>query len=87
MQIREDYVLRKLGIGYMAIPVGQAGQEFQGVIRLNGTGAFLWQCILDGADTREKLIAAMLERYEGLDEATAGRDLDVFLAAIGRALV
>ena len=87
MQIRKDYVLKKLGMGYTAIPVGQAGQEFHGVIRLNGTGAFLWQSILDGADTREKLIAAMLEHFEELDEATAGRDLDEFLASIRRALV
>ena len=86
MRIREGYTIKHLGLGYVVIPVGEAGREFNGFIRLNDTGAFLWQSILDGADTRERLLAAMLERYEDLDEATAGADLDAFLEGIAFAL-
>ncbi len=82
MRIKDGYVMRELNMGYVVIPVGKAGMEFNGVIRLNETGAFLWQSIRDGSDSREKLLAAMLERYDGLDEATAGRDLDEFLDAV-----
>ena len=53
---------------------------------MNGTAAFLWQSIADGADTREKLLSAMLARYEGLDEATAAQDLDGFLETLSFAL-
>lgn len=86
MRIKEGYVMKKLGSGYVVVTVGRASTEFNGAIRLNGTGAFLWQSILDGADTREKLVRAMLAEYEGVDEATAARDLDGFLAAVAFAL-
>ncbi len=86
MRIKEGYIMKKLGSGFVAVTVGEASEEFNGAIRMNGTGAFLWQSIADGADTREKLISAMLARYEGLDEATAAQDLDEFLQAVSFAL-
>ena len=86
MRIKEGYIIKKLGTGYVVVTIGQAGREFNGMIRLNPAGAFLWQSILDGADTKEKLTALMLEHYEGLDEASARRDLDEFLAGIAIAL-
>ena len=86
MRIKEGYILRKLGSGYVVVTVGSASMDFNGVIRLNSTGAFLWQSIMDGAGTREKLVNAMLEQYEDLDEITAARDLDGFLKAISSVL-
>ena len=86
MRIKEGYIMKKLGSGYVVVTVGKASTEFNGAIRLNGTGAFLWQSILDGADSREKLVKAMLERYEDLDEATANADLSEFLDAVAFAL-
>ncbi len=81
MRIKDGYVLKKLNMGYVVIPVGPASMEFNGMIRLNETGMFLWQSIQDGADSHEKLLAAMMKRYDGLDEDTARRDLDEFLDA------
>ena len=86
MRIKEGYVMKKLGAGYVVVTVGQASKDFNGMIRLNPAGAFLWRGILDGADTREKLVRAMLDRYEDLDEATAAGDLDEFLNAVAFAL-
>ena len=82
MRIREGYIVNKLGTGYVAVALGEAGEDFNGVIRLNPAGEFLWRSIQEGADTREKLIAAMMERYDDLDEATAGKDLDEFLETV-----
>ena len=86
MRIKEGYVMKKLGAGYVVVTVGQASKDFNGMIRLNPAGAFLWQSILDGTDTREKLVRAMLDRYKDLDEATAAGDLDEFLNAVAFAL-
>ncbi len=86
MRIREGYIMKKVGDGFVVVTVGRASTEFNGVIRMNGSGAFLWQSIMDGADTREKLVSAMLTRYDGLDEAAAARDLDEFLATVSFAL-
>ncbi len=86
MRIRDGYIMKKLGTGHVVVTVGEASRAFNGVIRLNDTGAFLWQRILEGTDSREGLIRAMTERYEGLDPAAAGADLDEFLESIAFAL-
>ena len=86
MKIKEGYVIRKLGIGYIVVTIGEASDDFNGLIRLNESGAFLWQCIMDGADTKEKLVSEMLNRYDGLDENTAKKDLDEFLETVAFAL-
>lgn len=82
MKIKKGYVINKLGDGYVVVAVGEASNDFNGVIRLNTAGAFLWQCIQDGADSRQKLLQAMAERYDDFDEKAAGEDLDDFLEKI-----
>ena len=86
MKIREGYIIKKLGTGYVVVTVGQASRDFNGMIRLNPAGAFLWNSIKEGKDTDEKLVKAMLERYDDLDEATAKADLGEFLDSIRIAL-
>ena len=86
MRIKDGYIIKKLGIGYVVVTVGEASKDFNGLIRLNPSGAFLWQNILDGADTRQKLIDVMVNRYDDLDETSAGKDLDEFLDTVSFAL-
>ena len=86
MKIKEGYIIKKLGTGYVVVTVGQASKDFNGMIRLNPAGAFLWNSIKEGKDTEEKLVKAMLERYDDLDEATAKADLGEFLDSIRIAL-
>ena len=86
MKIKEGFIIKKLGIGYVVVTVGNASKDFNGLIRLNETGAFLWKSIQDGTDSREKLIQAMLECYEDLDQETAEKDLDEFLGRIAFAM-
>jgi len=86
MKIKEGFIIKKLGIGYIVVTVGDASKDFNGVIRLNETGAFLWQSIQDGADSREKLIQAMIDRYEDLNQETAEKDLDEFLGKVAFAV-
>ena len=86
LKVKEGFMLSPLGEEYVVVSVGKAAEAFNGMIRLNTPGAFLWQCIQDGMDTREKLTKAMLERYDDLNEATAAEDLDEFLDSIKVAL-
>ncbi len=86
MRIKKGYIIKKLGIGYVVVTVGAATEEFNGMIRLNESAAFLWQSILDGANDRQKLLDVMLTRYDDLDETTAGEDLDEFLDTVAFAL-
>ena len=61
---------------HVVVPVGEAGKVFHGMIRLNDTGAFLWeQCRKE--TTKEQVLQAMAEKYE-VDESVAADDLDRF---------
>jgi len=82
MKIKEGYLINKLGDGYVVVTVGEAAKEFNGLIRLNSTGAFLWKSIQDGADTKEKLVSTLLDQFEALDEETAKNDVEEFLEII-----
>ncbi len=86
MHIKEGYIIKKLGQGFVVVTVGDASDDFNGLIRLNASGAFLWQNIQDGADTKQKLLDLMLNYYDNLDEETAVKDLDDFLETIAFAL-
>lgn len=77
MKIKSDYLLRKIADSYVVVPVGKATVDFNGMINLNETGAFLWQQLQKGAD-EETLLKAMLKEYE-VDEETAAEGLVSFL--------
>ena len=69
----------------MVVAIGEASKSFNGMIRLNETGAFYWKELEQGA-TPEELVAKTLERYEGVDAETARRDVQAFLESIEVAL-
>lgn len=43
IKIKEGFLLRKVAGDHVVVPVGEAGKVFHGMIRLNDTGAFLWE--------------------------------------------
>ena len=85
IKAKKGYILRRLGREYMVVPVGEAGKEFNGMIRMNETGAFYWKELEQGI-TKDGLVAKMLERFEDLDEETARRDLAEYLGTMKIAL-
>lgn len=85
MKLRPGFILRQLGGENVVVPVGPAGETFNGMIRLNDTGALLWQELAVGAEA-EALVRKLLDSCEGVDEATARADVDAFLFSIKDAL-
>lgn len=69
----------------MVVAVGPASREFCGMIRMNATGAFLWNALAAGT-TKEAIVQKMLEHYAGLDEQTAHHDLQRFLETVAPAI-
>ena len=82
---KPGFLMRKLGDDHMIVAIGEASQQFNGMVRLNATGAFYWNMIERGT-TREDLVAKTLEMYDGVDQETACRDVEAFLHAISFAL-
>ncbi len=85
IKAKKGFLLRRLGEEYMVVPVGEASKNFNGMIRMNETGAFYWKEIENGI-TEDGLVEKMLERFEDLDEETARQDLKEYLATMEIAL-
>ncbi len=80
MKIREGFVLRKMGGQPIIVSVGAASKVFNGMIKLNETGEFLWNKMMEGAD-EEALIQALLEKYE-VSEELAKQDVSHFIETL-----
>lgn len=83
MKLNEQYILRQVANTWVVLPVGAASVDFNGMLTLNESGAFLWRCLEQGMD-REKLVVAMTSEYR-VDRDTALADLDAFLAKLSGA--
>ena len=62
MRIKKDFVLRKVADVYVVVPVNSLTLDFNGIINLNETGAFLFKLLQSGADKQE-LVNKLLEEY------------------------
>lgn len=80
MKIKEGFVLRNMGGQAVVVSIGAASKVFNGMVKLNESGEFLWKKILEGAD-RQALVQALLEKYE-VDEETANSDVDKFIISL-----
>lgn len=77
MKIKKDFMLRKVADAYVVVPVNRLTLDFNGIISLNETGAFLFKLMQEGAE-REELIDKLLDEYEVTREK-ATKDVDIFI--------
>ena len=63
MKIKEGFVLRNMGGQAVVVSIGSASKVFNGMVKLNETGEYLWGKISDGA-SRNDLINSLLEKYD-----------------------
>lgn len=83
MKIKEDFLLRKVADSYVVVPVNSMTLDFNGIINLNETGAFLFDLLQKGAEKQE-LVDKMLEEYEVTREK-AEKDIDTFMQKVKEA--
>lgn len=80
MKIKEDFILRKVADSHVVVPVNNMSLDFNGIINLNETGAFLFKLMQSGSD-REELISKMLDEYE-VTPQKAEEDIDLFIEKV-----
>lgn len=83
MKIKEGFILRKVGIQYVVAATGKASENFNGMMRLNESGAFAFRLLQEGI-TEEELVRRILAEYD-VSEETARRDVESFLARLQEA--
>lgn len=63
MKLKENFVLRQVADTWVVLPLGAATLDFNGMLTLNETGAFLWKALEQGADL-DGLAAALTAEYD-----------------------
>ncbi len=71
-------MLREVAGYYVVVPVGEGALDFNGVINLNESGAFLWKT-MEKDVTEADMVSALLGEYE-VDEERAKADVAAFIA-------
>lgn len=83
MKIKEGFILRTVGTESVVAAVGEQSRNFNGIIRLNGTAKFLWE-LLQQETTEEKVVEALLERYD-ITKEQAEADVHKFVGKLKEA--
>lgn len=83
MKIKNGFLLKKVGGQNVVVALGEASRSFNGIIRLNDTGVFLWQK-LQQETSEEQLLAALTAEY-AIGEEQAKSDIAEFIAALRKA--
>lgn len=80
MKIREDLVLRKVGDTWAVFPIADGLKEYGNIMKLNETGAFLWQLLCNEV-SKEELVEALTKEYE-IDKKTAEGTVEQYLVKL-----
>lgn len=83
MKLKENFVLRQVADSWVAIPLGDASLDFNGMLTFNESGALLWRALERGAD-RETLADVLATEYD-VDRSIALEDAEAFLNALAAA--
>ena len=78
MQIKSDFTIQKVGNSYIAVSVGETSKTFHAMIKLNETGAFLWNQLTEKDLTVEDLTNALLAEYD-VERETAQKDVQAIV--------
>jgi hypothetical protein len=83
MKIKKGFMLRKVAGENVVVAIGEASKSLNGMIKLNDTGAFVWNLLKDGA-SKEDIVEKMCKEYEIPNEQAAS-DLDCYLEVLNSA--
>ena len=77
MKKMKEFILREVADEYILIPTGKTTEEFNGIISLTETAAYIYNHI-EEADSFEALINMITSEYD-VDKETAAKDAYVFI--------
>lgn len=63
MKVKDGFMLYEVAGSYVVVPAGNETLDFNGMVTLNESGAFLWKQ-LEQECSQEQLVQALLQDYE-----------------------
>lgn len=83
MKINKNFALRTIAGTCVALPLGKAAVDFNGMLTINESGVVLWKLLEKGC-TRDDMIDAILNEYDVTREV-AECDVDSFIKKLSDA--
>lgn len=78
MKIKDSFLLKNVAGRMIVVPVGKATLDFNAMITLNDTGAFLFEKLQKADMSVEQLVEALTAEYE-VSKETARQDIEKFI--------
>lgn len=82
-KLKPGFILRKIAGSDIVIPIGENIANFNGLITLNETAAFLLKLLSEGASIAD-LIDALIKEYN-IDRDLASKDTNKFITELKNA--
>ena len=83
MKLRGEFVVRQVMDCVAAIPVGATALQLNGMILLNDVSRVIWECLAEGANP-EQIVLAITDRFE-VSREEAEADVMEFLDKLRQA--
>lgn len=77
MKIKDGFAKREIAGSVIVVPVGKKTNEFNGMITLNESGSFFWDCFLNDI-TIDDAVKMVTDEYE-VSEERAKTDIEAFV--------
>jgi len=77
MKIKSGFAKRNIAGSEIVVPVGKTAAQFNGMITLNGSGGFFWDCLAKDI-TKEQMLQMVLAEYD-VSAETAMQDIEKFI--------
>ena len=72
MRIKDGFIKKQILDDMVVVATGEAGKDFEGLVRLNETASFIWDEVSQGKSL-DQITKDMVDRYE-VDEDQARQD-------------
>lgn len=84
MKLKYDFVINDVAGETVAVSVGDTGDRFNGYIKLNKTGAFIFK-MLKKDTAREDIINALMKEYPEATPKQAAESVDELISRLNKA--
>lgn len=84
MKLKIDFVINQVAGETVAVSVGDNDGRFNGYIKLNETGAFIFKALKNDV-TREEIISGLMKEYPDATESDAAESVDTLISKLSEA--
>ena len=81
MKLKYNFVTNKVADKIVAVAVGEDAEKFGGFIKMNDTGAYIFNMLKNDV-TEDEIAAAMEKEYEGVSSAELLKTVKEFIGKL-----